>query len=180
MEIADLIGEVWKDIPGYENYQVSNYGRVKNIGKNRPIILKKSLAAGKYKVNLYYRRNVYKTLLCTRRKFCRSHLVSRLTCSVFNGQPKENDVVCYKDGNQLNDKADNVYWLSRQESILQHREKYSQPGSSNGMAKLSPEKVIEIRNLKKEGKTNIWLSSQYGVTREHIGRICNNAKWKTI
>ena len=42
------VGEIWKDIVGYENYQISNYGRVKskerytNVGiKNSKMALRK-------------------------------------------------------------------------------------------------------------------------------------------
>jgi hypothetical protein len=45
--------EIWKDIPGYENYQVSNLGRIKSFWSGKEIILKNNLSRGYYIVGLY-------------------------------------------------------------------------------------------------------------------------------
>ena len=49
--------EVWKDIFGYELYQVSTLGRVKSLGNRsnhrNEIILKPAVVQGYLKVNLY-------------------------------------------------------------------------------------------------------------------------------
>ena len=39
----DLDGEKWRDISGYENYQVSNFGRVKSFKRHTPKILRPAI-----------------------------------------------------------------------------------------------------------------------------------------
>jgi ribosomal protein L22 len=48
--------EIWKDIPGYENYQVSNLGRVKSLFYNKERILKPSINNNGYP-NIVIRKN---------------------------------------------------------------------------------------------------------------------------
>ena len=43
--------EVWKDIPGFENYQISNYGNVKSLNYGRtgkPKLLKPTVSGKGY------------------------------------------------------------------------------------------------------------------------------------
>lgn len=45
--------EVWKDIPGFENYQISNYGNVKSLNYGRTgktKLLKPTISGKGYKV----------------------------------------------------------------------------------------------------------------------------------
>ena len=46
----DLPEENWKNIPEYENYAISSYGRIRNINTQR--ILKPSITSGYYKIRL--------------------------------------------------------------------------------------------------------------------------------
>lgn len=172
LDIQDLPGEKWEIVTGYSgNYHVSNKGRVKSFIKGKPQILKKTKSDGKYKVQLFYRIGKFN-----------NQLIGRLVCSAFNGLPGENDVIAYRDGNRLNDDAENVYWVTKRESVItaRNRGKYSHPGSSNGMAKLTPEKVESIKIYKAGGKSSVWISRQYGVSRDAIDSIVKGRTWKNV
>lgn len=54
------MSEIWKPILGYENYQVSSFGRVKNTKFNKEILLKAKTTTKYLTVNLY-KDNVKKT-----------------------------------------------------------------------------------------------------------------------
>ena len=49
--------EVWKEIPGFKNYQVSNLGNVKSLNyrntKNTKLLIKHLNNRSRYNVNLY-------------------------------------------------------------------------------------------------------------------------------
>lgn len=45
--------EIWKKLPGYEYYMVSNYGKIKSFWYNKEKLLKGFLDRGYYKVILY-------------------------------------------------------------------------------------------------------------------------------
>ncbi len=42
--------EVWKKIKGFENYQVSNLGRVKSLNRKKELILKGGIDTNGYKI----------------------------------------------------------------------------------------------------------------------------------
>ncbi len=172
MDPEDLPGETWEDVPGYnENYQVSNYGRVKSLIKNKPRILRKTISMGKYKVQMYWRRGRF-----------RNELVGRLVCTLFNGEPNETDVLTFKDDNPLNIIAENMFWRSRSECArtAKNKHRYSSPGIKNAGAKLTPDKVLKIKALKAEGKKSAFIAQEFGVSRQQVDRIIHGRKWKTV
>lgn len=164
--------EEWIDIPEYSgNYQVSNLGRVKSLFKGREQILKKTISDGKFKVQLYLKPGKFK-----------NELVGRLVCRLFKGEPNENDVLVYRDGNKLNDKPDNLFWISRSESArtAKNKHRYSSPGASNGMAKLTPDKVNQIKELKTAGKSTYLIAQNFGISTRQVNRIVSGRTWKTV
>ena len=48
--------EIWKDIEGFEKYQISSYGRVKSLKNNKESILKTVIKRGGY-VGLHFYKN---------------------------------------------------------------------------------------------------------------------------
>jgi hypothetical protein len=107
--------EEWKDIEGFNGYQVSNLGRIKskvkqvNVGASykrtlpekilKPII--KSYGQRKdhyrYVVNLYYDTGRYK-----------SKQISRLVAKAFINEYNEDMLVMHKDNNPLNNTVYNL------------------------------------------------------------------------
>ena len=49
--------EIWKPIPNYEGYEVSNYGRVKSLKLGRELILKPFISKGGYYRNKIWNNN---------------------------------------------------------------------------------------------------------------------------
>lgn len=173
--LEDLPGEIWEDIPGYnERYKVSNYGRVKSYINRNPIIIKKSLSLGKYKV-----------LLSPQKGRLKNEILGRLVASAFIRLPEENEVVRYKDRNVFLDTVDNLEWISRKESARRavtsgrfHKEHGR--ALRNGMSILSPISVKDIRSKKASGKTLKQLSDEYKVSINCIQSVVQNRTWKTI
>ena len=48
--------EIWKDIEGFEKYQISSYGRVRSFKNNKESILKTVIKCGGY-VGLHFCKN---------------------------------------------------------------------------------------------------------------------------
>lgn len=109
--------EIWKDIKGYEGiYKVSNFGRIKSL----------------YIVSNLYKKKFYKERIlkpkkgkdnCLRielwkNKKHKTILVHRLVATTFlENLIDTNMTVNHKDGNRLNNKVDNLEWLSRGDNI---------------------------------------------------------------
>ena len=97
-----MLKEIWKEIPGFSNYQVSNLGDVKRVSKKEKI-LKKQLAWNKQYlcVGLYDDNKKY-------HKF----LIHRLIAKVFIPNPNNYEIVNHKDENKFNNCVGNLEWVS--------------------------------------------------------------------
>ena len=97
--------EEWKDVKGYEGYyQISSYGRIKNIQTGQ--ILKGDTN------NIGYKR-VWLYVPVKKRFF-----IHRLVAFHFCEGYQENLVVNHKDGNKLNNIAENLEWTTHSENDL--------------------------------------------------------------
>lgn len=97
--------EIWKDIKDYEGYyQISNYGRVKNIQTNQ--LLNGDINSAGYKRVVLYTPK--------RKRFFIHRLVALNFCNGYS----ENLVVNHIDGNKLNNHYMNLEWITRSENDL--------------------------------------------------------------
>lgn len=141
--------EIWKDIPDYLGYQVSNKGRVRTNNKvtitkahgerhwkNRILKFKSKAYSTGYRVDLWKDNKP------------RSFLVARLVAFTFYEKDINNHIltVNHKDGNRLNNNLENLELITLKENI--------QHGYKNG---LYPTKKIKIIN-KKTKKESIYNS----------------------
>lgn len=95
--------EIWKDIEGYEGkYQVSSYGNVKNIKTNHILIGDNN--------SIGYRRVVLSSPI--KKRFFVHYLVAKHFCEGY----KDGLIINHKDGNKLNNHADNLEWVTRSEN----------------------------------------------------------------
>lgn len=95
--------EIWKDIENYEGYyQISSYGRVKNINTGNILTGDKN--------NIGYKRvTLYSPI---KKRFFIHRLVAYHFCDGYN----KRFVVNHKDGNKQNNNADNLEWVTHSEN----------------------------------------------------------------
>lgn len=102
--------EIWRDIPGYEKlYQVSNLGRVKSLG-NKSNHKKPTIK------QLQFRNNYYSITLYKNGK-TKTTGVHRLVAQAFIPNPDGKPEINHKDENKLNNKIDNLEWVTKKENI---------------------------------------------------------------
>lgn len=152
--------EIWKDIPGFPNFQVSNLGRVLGPrGIKKPQIDKD----GYYLVRLtgkWFRLN-------------------RLVCTIFNGAaPNPKDEALHKDDIKTNNVPDNLYWGNGVDNWEDRKVNIGNvSGENNPWAKLTWEGVREMRKLRSEGWSTPNLAGKFGVGVACVCNILNNKTW---
>ena len=102
-KIEELQGELWKQIEDYHDYFVSSFGRIKKVCKIGEKLIKPRIA-GDY--------------FCTRvsNKYHQTHI---WVCTVFHGnKPTSKHQVNHKDGNTINNYADNLEWCTPQQNVV--------------------------------------------------------------
>lgn len=101
--------EEWRNIAEFPNYAVSNLGRVKRIltCTGKPLddrLLSPYIGWGGARMVNLSDRGIH-----------RSKRISRLVAKAFLPNPDGLQVVLHKDGDILNDRLDNLAWVSRKE-----------------------------------------------------------------
>ena len=91
--------EIFKEIKGFENYEVSNYGNIRSLKRN--IVLRPSIVNGYLHVGLYKDEKRY------------NKLVHRLVAEAFIPNPYNLPQVNHKDENKLN----NFVWVNDDGSV---------------------------------------------------------------
>lgn len=160
--------EIWKDIIGYDQYQVSNYGRVKttaNSATRKERILKP----------LKHPRGYFRVALWKDNK-SKFFFIHRLVAEYFMDNPESKPTINHIDGDKSNNHIDNLEWSTYRENMNHAVEnRISACGERNGRSKLTQVQVEEIRN---STLTSVELSTIYGVHKSNINRIKRKEGWK--
>lgn len=159
--------ENWKDVIGYENYQVSNLLKVRN---NKGLILNISLNNNYYRVGLS-KNNVP--------KYIKLH---RVIAIAFIPNPDNLPCINHIDGDKLNNNIDNLEWCTyRHNQLHAYRTGLRIPienkGTKNPMSKLTNEDVIFIRNSNLKIKE---LCEIFGLKHQAISKIRLRQRWTHI
>ena len=91
----------WKEIKGFENYQISNTGLIRKDG----VILKP------------FDNNGYLRILLINGDKKKKKLIHRLVAETFIPNPDNKPQVNHKDLNKKNNNVDNLEWVTNQENV---------------------------------------------------------------
>lgn len=105
--------------------------------------------------------------------------VASLVLATFVGPRKPGTEAChFPDRNPFNNCIRNLRWdtksANQQDRVIHGT---SNHGERNGSAKLTKQKVSEIRGLRAKGRTYKSLAERYGVTLSNIQQICTYSIW---
>ena len=165
--IEDLEGEIWIQNNGYE---ISNKGRI--------ITKRGKLSKAKIVENEYVGCNV------VFKDGFEASGVHRAVAYAFipNDDPINKIEVNHIDGIKHHNWVENLEWCTKEEN-QQHEVRVlkQRNGIRNCKNKLTPEQVIEIYNLCKEGNMKYKdISKLFGVIPEQIHRIAKGVNWKDL
>lgn len=111
--------EIWKNIPGYENYQASNLGNIRSLKFNKVKELKKSLNSDGYP----------QVVLCINGKRLSRKVHTLVAMAFLNHIPNGSTlVVHHKDSNKLNSNLKNLEIVThRKNTSIERTEKSGLP-----------------------------------------------------
>jgi len=174
--------EIWFDLIGFDGFYVINeLGNVKTktttsvTAGRKPSgrVLKKAISnSGYYTVQLRKNKKPY------------PYLLHRLLAIQFIPNPENKPCVNHIDSNRLNNKLNNLEWVTYSENNS-HAHKFGGQkiyiGEKHSQNVLTEKDVLEIRNTYVKGiVTQIMLANKYGCTRGAIQGVLTRKTWKHI
>lgn len=103
--------EIWKSAPQNSNYQISNFGRIKNLYKKYGHKFSK-IKSEETILKLSVQNNGYYSVSIDNK----SYLIHRLVAEVFIPNPDNKPQVNHIDLNKLNNHVDNLEWVTPKEN----------------------------------------------------------------
>ena len=182
------MNEIFKTIPSFPDYEVSNFGRVKT--KSRPIRYTHAKTKEEFFRNSNYRflKEHFNDL--TGYKFYQLYLnkkmynkpVHQLVADAFLIKNNDNfNTINHKDGNKHNNCVENLEWCTNEynhehATITGLKAK----GNKIGTSKLNDKCVHAIKYFLNKGFTHDEISKAFKISRTTITLISQNKIWKHI
>lgn len=173
--------EEWKTVSGFENYEVSNKGRVRSRDYTITDLNGHTYAhRGKILNTAKIGRGYESVSLCREGK--RSVLyVHRLVAEAFVSNPFKKNVINHIDGDKENNTSENLEWVTYSENNQHaYSENLKPKGSDFYNAKLTRKSVQDIRSEYPIIKNFNYFAKKYNVSRATVRDVVNRKTWKNI
>ena len=172
--------ESWRDVVGYEGYyQISDFGNVRSLGRRvrngsgTRRVRARVVRQGKHKQG-------YRVVALQRGNRSRSFLVHRLVAAAFLPSIPTGSEINHKDGDKCNNTLSNLEIATRQENI-DHAVRtglIDNKGEKNARAKITAERVQEIRTLHAAGGVGYKaISKRFGLPWGTIRNVVKRRTW---
>ncbi len=173
-------GEIWKPIPGFPGYEVSDQGRVRSFWQ---------ICRNPYQMNTPQRTlrlskpNRYPYVCLYRHGKLHRVRIHRLVLMTFIGPCPPGMEACHEDGKRTNNFVENLRWDTPVNNCADTRKHGSLKifkGMANGKAKLTDAQVIRIRELAIQGYPYRKIGEMFGVCSRNISCIVLHKTWVHI
>lgn len=163
--------ERWRQVPGWEDYEISTYGRVRSW-KTRTCAKPGAILAWLKGPRGYPQVNLHKD---GKRA---STPVHQLVAMAYLGPYPEGQEVRHLDGNPGNPNLSNLRYGTPSENYEDARKHgtYSH-GERHGKSTVTADDVREIRRLRREGRYLRELAALFSQSTTNISDICNRKTW---
>ena len=148
--------EQWKQIPGYDEYDVSSLGRVRSRKFGGERILR---------INTNYSKKGYRGIMLSKEGKVKMLQISRLLAQSFIPNPEGLPEVDHIDKDRTNDKLENLRWCTRSQNLLNTRKRST---NKSGIKGISRDKKSWCVRLTVNGKHYRKNFKEIGDAREYL------------
>jgi hypothetical protein len=156
---------MWKTIPTYPNYEISDLGEVRRIGSIK--LLKQETLKGNHPYQF-----IGLSAAGKQKKFS----VHRLVLQAFVGPCPDGCECMHLDDNPKNNKLKNLKWGT----VKENRSTIKRKGEHGSNSKLTTEQVLIIRELVSYGNKQTLLAKDFNVTQAAISNMVTRRTWSHI
>lgn len=160
--------EMWRPVVGYEGfYSVSSLGRVRS--ERRDLIMKPGLAER------------YLHVVLSRNGKGHTKTVHTIVAAAFLGPRPKGAEVNHRDGNRMNNAADNLEYCTASENT-QHavRLGIKPRGEKHGRAKLTDANALAVIEEIKAGLPVREIAARFGISRTTVWKLRTGYSWKHL
>ena len=178
--------DYWRPIQGYEGlYSISYYGQI----RSHDMLVNsrwgaKRLKKGRILKPIKDKNGYLQVYLCknVRKKMAKAH---RLVAQEFIPNPKNYLQMNHIDGIKSDNRVENLEWVTSKQNIIHaYKTGLNKPASGEnhgrGRAKLTKEKVLEIRSMLLQGIIQTEIAKKFGVDRSTISMIKLRKSWSWL
>ena len=171
----DSAAERWLPVVGHEtDYEVSNLGRVRRIGRGQGATVGRVLCA-------HLPPEGYPKTALRRGAKRRMHWVHRLVAEAFLG-PSRGRIVNHKNFDKSDNRVQNLEWVTHRENVLHAfaaDRRDDAVGMRSGAAKLDDDAVRFIRRAYPR-LNGVELAQRFGVNSTTIYQVLRGRTWKHV
>lgn len=162
----NTLNEIYKQIPNFEDYQVSNYGNIRSCKKNKSVW-----------VNLKLRKNNLGRMyvILSKEKTKKNIQVAHLVLQTFVGPRPDGMECCHNNSKQDDNRLENLRWDTRSNNRIDS----IKAGNHNKM-RLNENDVRHIIHRHNLGENPVDIAKSYNLHRNNIYNILNRKTWKHI
>lgn len=162
-----------KDIPGFgRKYVASEEGKLFKRVKNDSFIPIREYNNKGYLVSTLWFEGTIKNVS-----------IHRMIATTFISNPLNLPQVNHINGKKTDNRVPNLEWCTAKENVI-HAHKigiaFVPQGEKHGMSKLSKDKILLARNLRKEGLKLKEIGNIIGTSFRNVSLIVNHKAWKHI